>query len=106
MKLSDGGHEAVRLGGVLLEFVLVQLWLRSNSRALRNMDIETYAGSMRATLVPGAGVQDMAPWRRAQLQAPATEIRGVLGDTFEMDLIDSRWIAAEAGADAYPEQRR
>ncbi len=62
LKISTRGHQAVQIGGVLVVYGLIHLWLKANARALSGMD---------------------------QRQLPDSEIKGILSDTFDMNIIDA-----------------
>ncbi len=87
LHLSTGGHEIVQLGSLFLEFGLVQLWLRANSRALTYMDDEEFSKTIHVYEIPPFE-QTQAESQRA-LPVPPIEIKGVLGNTFEMDYVDA-----------------
>jgi hypothetical protein len=88
LHLSTGGHETIQLGSVFMEFVLVQVWLRLNARALRHMDNEVPGRTFRIIEMPPA-TPPVEP----------IEIKGVLGDTFEMDYVDADSYPSEATTD-------
>ena len=88
LELSVGGHELFQFGSVLLEFVLVQVWLRTNASALRQMDDESYHTKITVIEIPGRDARDVSHGRRPLLPLPDAEIKGVLSDTFEMDYVE------------------
>jgi hypothetical protein len=98
LSLSDSGHEVVQLGSLFGEFFLIHLWLRANARALTYMDEETFSGTIHVIEFPPAKEPEMDPHSRRAERLPPVEIRGVLGDTFEMDFIDARSSSVDANA--------
>ncbi len=100
LQLSTGGHEAVQLGSLFLEFGLVQLWLHSNSSALNYMDEDEFSQTIRVIEIPPAAPSELAEGARPRLALPPSEIPSVLGDTFEMDYIDAKSFNVDAGTDS------
>jgi len=95
LHLSTGGHEALQLGSLFLEFAVIQRWLHANASALNYMDDETYRRTITViefSPSPAAGIEGDA---RGAWVLPPIEIKGVLGDTFEMDTIDARSASIE-----------
>ena len=90
LRLSNGGHEAVQLGSLALEFVLIQRWLHANSSALNHMDDDTYRSTITVIEIPPSPAAGIEGDARGAWVFPPIEIKGVLGDTFEMDTIDAR----------------
>ncbi len=99
LQLSTGGHEVVQLGSLFLEFGLVQLWLRSNSRALTYMDEEEFSKTIHVYEIPPLEPTQAGGDEARPLPLPPIEIKGVLGNTFEMDYVDaeSRPVDSAAG---------
>ena len=89
LDVSVGEHELFQFGSVLVEFVLVQVWLRANASALRQMDDESYHTQITVIEFPAHHGQDAARGKRPLLPAPDAEIKGVLSDTFEMEPVDA-----------------
>ncbi len=90
LNLSTGGHQIVQLGSLFLEFGLVQLWLKSNARALMHMDEEELGRTIHVIEIPPAVPSESEGGGRPTLALPPNEIPGVLGDTFEMDYVDAK----------------
>ncbi len=106
LNISTGGHEIVQLGSLFLEFGLVQVWLKSNGRALRHMDDEEISRTLRIIEIPPAMPGD-SPERSQPLLLPRpTEIPGVLSDTFEMDSVDAKAYAVDQAGEREPRARR
>jgi hypothetical protein len=89
LNVSVGEHQLVQFGSVLAEFLLVQVWLRANASALRQMDDEGYYTQITVTELPARHDRQAAGGRRPLLPAPEAEIKGVLSDTFEMEAVDA-----------------
>jgi hypothetical protein len=87
LKISVRGHQAVQIGIVLLVFGLIHLWLKANAATLSNTDQKKY-GRITVIRIPVAPLPDSRAKEQAISKIPASEIKGVLSDTFEMDYID------------------
>lgn len=85
LKLSSGVHLAAQIGILLLVYGLIHLWLKANSVPLSQMD--QTPSPTRVTVIPAAPYR-LSGEERPIFQLPDSEIKGVLGDTFEMDYID------------------
>jgi hypothetical protein len=96
LQLSTIGHQAIQIGAVLLIYRLVHAWLKANARTLSAMDRTQLNGKIR--------VIEIQPYQlpmtnndhrtRPMFQLPISEIKGVLGDTFEMDTIDTEFLSS------------
>jgi len=87
LKISARGHQAVQIGILLIIYGLVHLWLKANSAALSKMDrIQAHATFKVIEIPPSQPSEKNKRW---VFQVPDSEIKGVLGDTFEMDYIDA-----------------
>jgi hypothetical protein len=95
LRLSDGGHEALQLGSLLLEFILIQRWLHANSSALNYIDDETYGRTITVIEVSPSPLAAFEGDARGAWLLPPLEIKGVLGDTFEMETMDASSKTAE-----------
>jgi hypothetical protein len=87
LKISTRGHQAVQIAIVLLVFGLIHLWLRANATALSNIDQKEY-GRITVIRIPADPLPDSRAEEQTIPKFPASEIKGVLSDTFEMDYID------------------
>ena len=96
LKLSEGGHQAAQIGILSLVYGLVHLWLKANSKALSGMDRRQYYGSVTVTRVPPYQLPDTN--KRPMFHLPDSELKGLLGDTFEMDSIDAEFISMNEAA--------
>lgn len=98
LQLSIGGHEAVQMGSLVLEFVLVQLWLRANAKALNYMDDEEFSRTMHVIQIPPFERTQMGTDFQQALPAMPVEIKGVLTDGFGMNYIDAHSFSVDASA--------
>jgi len=91
LRLSTRGHQAVQIGIILLIYGLVHLWIKANAKALSEMDRAQYGGSVRVIMIPPYQLSDMDDVNRKHpmLRLPDSELKGMLSDTFEMDVIDA-----------------
>jgi hypothetical protein len=81
LELSARGHQIVQIGIIIFVYALVHLWLKANESALRKMDTPRHGTIITILQFPLPDKNRNQPL----LQLPETEIKGVLGDTFEMD---------------------
>jgi len=89
LKISARGHQAVQIAIVLLVFGLIHLWLRANATALSNIDRHDH-GRVTVIRIPVSLLPDSNTEKQTIFELPASEIKGVLNDTFEMDYIDGK----------------
>ncbi len=89
LKISSGGHEAVQIGIVLLVYGLIHLWLKTNARALRQMDQGEYRRTIRVIEIPPTQLSNAD--NHPIFQLPDSEVKGVLDNTFEMNFIDTKF---------------
>jgi hypothetical protein len=87
LKISARGHQVVQISIVLLVFGLIHVWLRANAAALSNIDQRNY-GRITVIQIPVAPLPDSGTEEQTMFELPASEIKGVLNDTFQMDYID------------------
>ena len=88
--LTETEHVIAELGILFLIFGFVQLWLRANRSALLYLDGEEGRWRTNRYEFPAAQLRDLddhedGAERRPMFQIPASEIKGVLSDTFEWD---------------------
>jgi hypothetical protein len=90
LKLSVRGHQAMQIGIILLVYGLIHLWLKVNAKALSGIDQARYGGFVRVIKMPPNQLPDgdNQDKKRPMLQLPDSEIKGILSDTFEMDVSD------------------
>ncbi|CAG0984365.1 hypothetical protein PLCT2_02100 [Planctomycetaceae bacterium] len=81
LNLSARGHQIAQLGILLFVYWLVHLWLKANEPALFKMDTSRQGAIISIIQFP---LRDQN-LNQPLLQLPKSEIKGVLGDTFEMD---------------------
>jgi hypothetical protein len=98
LKISSRGHQAVQIAIVLLVFGLIHLWIRANSSALSRMDQEEYSGRITVIRIPSYQGTELDLENHAKLEPRASEIKGVLSDTFEMEYIDARSIPLDSNS--------
>jgi hypothetical protein len=92
IKLSQRGHIVVQIGILLLVYGLVHLWLKANTTALSKMDQQQYHGRITMMQIPPVQLPVTSKDEGPMLQLPNSEIKGILGNTFEMDYIDAEII--------------
>ena len=85
LKISTREHQVVQFGIILFVYGLILFWLKANSAALSNMDRRQYHRTITVILPPSFELTDAD----TMFELPASEIKGVLSDTFEMDYIDA-----------------
>jgi hypothetical protein len=87
-------HQAVQIGSVLIIFGLIHLWLKANARALSAMDRAQLTGKVRVIKIQPYQLSTMDnDYRtRPMFNLPASEIKGTLSDTFEIETIDAEYI--------------
>jgi len=97
LKLSLRGHQVVQIGIVLLIYGLMHLWLKANARALSEMDRARHGGWVRVIMMPPYQLSDTADENKKHpmLQLPDSELKGMLSDTFEMDVIDAEFFSVD-----------
>lgn len=93
LKISTRGHQAVQIGIVLLIYGLIHLWLKANTTALSRIDREQNYGSIKVIRMPVSQLPEVE--RRPIFELPASEIKSVLSDTFEMDYIDGEFLPTD-----------
>ena len=89
IKLTQRGHIVMQVGILVLVYGLVHLWLKANSTALSKMDQKQYPGRVTVIRIPPYQLPDTSKDERPMLKLPDSGIKGILGDTFEMDYIDA-----------------
>jgi hypothetical protein len=85
LELSTRGHQIVQIGILLFVYWLVHLWLKANEPALCKMDTPRQGTIITIIQFP---LRDQIR-NQPLLQLPETEVKGVLGDTFEMDTTET-----------------
>ena len=80
------GHQIVQIGIVVFVYWLIHTWLKANERALSKMDRLENSPTFRVVRLPVYSLpfEDQQP----RIQLPESEIKGLLSDTFEIDMID------------------
>lgn len=88
LKISTRGHQGVQIGILLLVYGLVHLWLKANASALSKMDQRPAQRTITVIRVPISQLPDED--QRPIFDLPASEIKGVLSDTFDVEYIDAK----------------
>ena len=92
LNFSERGHLVMQIGILLLTYGLIHLWLKANSTALSEMDQRQFHSTFTVIRIPPYQISDANNSKRPIFQLPASEIKGILSDTFEMDYIDAKFI--------------
>ena len=95
LELSVRGHQAVQIGIILLIYGLVHLWLKANSTTISEMDQRQFHGTINVIRVPAYPTPEPNSDHRPMFQFPDSELKGTLGDTFEMNYIDAEFIPVD-----------
>ncbi len=106
LQVSTGGHEAVQLGSLALEFLLVQAWLRANSKSLNYMDEEEFSRTIHVIEIPPLEPDKLHEEAYPALPEAPIQIKGVLGNAFEMDYIDANSFNVDAHASTRQEESK
>ena len=93
LSLSQRGHMVLQIGILLLMYGLIHLWLNANATAFSKLDRDRYRGMNRVIRISLAELPDVDNKKPRILQLPDSEIKGMLGDTFEMDYIDAEFVS-------------
>lgn len=96
LKLSPRGHQIVQIGIILFVYALIHLWLKANETALSKMDRIKHKMTITVIQSPLSGERRHHPI----LRLPSSEIKGVIGDTFEKDPDDIETLSMEK----YPQE--
>jgi hypothetical protein len=89
LRISARGHQAVQIGIVVLIYGLIRLWIKANASAFLKMDQGQVHGRIVVIQPPGSQLPGADVRRRSLFELSASEIKGVLSDTFEMDYMDA-----------------
>jgi hypothetical protein len=90
LRLSTRGHLMLQIGILLLVYGLIYMWLKANAFALSRGDQEQDHPRLMVLRVPISQLPDPDPERGSILDLPASEIKDVLSDTFEVEYIDAK----------------
>lgn len=88
LKISMHGHQAVQIGILLLFYGLIELWLNANASALSKIDDTQDHGTFTVIQIIPNHMSDEDKDMPPMFDLPASEIKGLLSDTFEMDNTD------------------
>ena len=93
LKISSRGHQVVQIGIILLVYGLIHLWIKANAKTLSEMDRSQYSGRLWVIEIQPDEPAYLENENRQRLlfQLPDPEIKGILSDTFEMDVIDANF---------------
>jgi hypothetical protein len=91
LKLPTRGHQIVQLGILLFVYWLVHLWLKANEAALGRAENAHYPVIITLVQTP------LPNERKAQplFHLPDSEVKGLLDNTFEIDIIDAEFLPME-----------
>jgi len=91
LRISVRWHQAVQIGIILFVYGLIQLWLNANAKMLRAVDRSRYGDWVTVIKIQPYELTDpdVQDKQGKLLPLPASETRGILGDTFELDYIDA-----------------
>jgi hypothetical protein len=89
LEISSRGHQAVQIGILILVYGLIHLWLRANSSALSRMNREQYRGAIAVIQIPSDQIRETHTPAYSTFQIPASEIKGMLSETLEVDHINA-----------------
>jgi len=95
LRISTRGHQAVQIGIVLLVYGLIHWWLKANSRALSRLQQGQHYETIRVIRIPTYPLPESKAEQHPLFQIPESEIKGMLSDTFEMDIIDAEFLPSE-----------
>lgn len=95
LKLSARGHQAVQIGILLFVYGLIHLWLKANSAALSEMDQKQFHNTFTVIRIPPYQLLNANSSKHSTFQFPNSEIKGTLGNTFEMDYIDAEFSSVD-----------
>jgi hypothetical protein len=86
LKISTRGHEAVQLGIILVVYGLIYWWIKANARAISRMDQRQYRGRVTVIDIPASPLSQANEERGRLIQLPNSEVKGMLSNTFEMEI--------------------
>jgi hypothetical protein len=89
LRLPTRGHIVLQVGILLFVYGLIYLWLKANAKALSNMDQKQDHGRVIISRVLLHQLPDSDTEIRPIFELPASEIRGLLSDTFVVEYIDA-----------------
>ena len=88
LRISARGHQVVQIGILLLVYGLLYLWLKANATALSNMGQRHDHGRITIIRVSVAQLPDVDEEKEQLLEIPASEIKGLLDNTYDIEYID------------------
>jgi hypothetical protein len=93
LKVSVRGHQAVQIGILLLVYGLVHLWLNANAVTLS--DHRQTRGTVTLISIHPYKLANTIPTQKPMFRLPGPEIKGTLGDTYEMEIIDAEFLPVD-----------
>ena len=90
LKLSERGHVVVQIGILVFVYWLVHLWLKANQAAMGKAENAGHPIIITFVQTP--------PNKRSTqplFHLPDSEVKGLLDNTFEMDIIDAEFLPME-----------
>jgi hypothetical protein len=90
LRISTRGHQVVQIGILLLVYGLIHLWLRANAKALSNMNQRRADRRITVLRVPLPELPDADREKTPLFELPVSEIKGLLGETCDVEYIDGR----------------
>ena len=87
LQLTDGEHQALQLGIIVVVFLLIFRWLKNNSSALSRMDRMEYHKTFTVIHIPPYESEETDRIEPSLHHMTYLEVKGVLSDTFEMDQV-------------------
>jgi uncharacterized membrane protein YhaH (DUF805 family) len=90
LKISNGGHQAVQIGVLLLVYGLILLWLKANSIALSRADRKHYSKRIMIVSVAPLQLNKADPENQPMFIHSDFEVNGMLSNTFEMGDVDAK----------------
>jgi hypothetical protein len=92
LKLTMFGHQVVQIGIIVFVYWVIRRWLKANEGALSHMDQQEYSPTFRVIRYP---VYSSEESKQPLIQLPDSEVKGVLGNTFDVDYIDVKALPVE-----------
>ena len=86
LKISTRAHQFVQIGILIIIFGLIHLWLKTNAAALVNVEHRDYREKVHVIHIFSDSTSDFQ--KASMFHLPDSEIKGVLNNTYEQDIID------------------
>ncbi len=88
LKISIRAHQFVQICIIVIVFGLIHLWLKANTAALSNLDRRSQQDRVHVVHIFSYPAPEHP--RTALLHVPDSEVRGLLDDTYELDIIEAK----------------